>query len=89
MSQAVPKIVTRALGKNGPQIPRLGLGLMGLSGHYGLPAPDEERLAFLDKAYEMGERYWDTGKPVANEFGNTDKTLANKSSYKSRHVWRL
>ncbi|UKZ84339.1 uncharacterized protein TrAFT101_000251 [Trichoderma asperellum] len=60
MSQTVPKIVTRALGKNGPQVSRLGLGLMGLSGHYGLPAPDEERFAFLDKAYDMGERFWDT-----------------------------
>ncbi|KAM0476096.1 hypothetical protein ACHAPX_006513 [Trichoderma viride] len=57
---SVPKIVTRAFGKNGPQVPRLGLGLMGLSGHYGLPAPDEERFAFLDKAYDMGERFWDT-----------------------------
>ncbi|QYS92878.1 Aldo_ket_red domain-containing protein [Trichoderma simmonsii] len=71
MSQAVPKIVTRALGKNGPQIPRIGLGLMGLSGHYGLPAPDEERLAFLDKAYEMGERYWDT----ADMYGDGEDLL--------------
>jgi aryl-alcohol dehydrogenase-like predicted oxidoreductase len=51
----------RKLGKNGPEVPRLGLGLMGLSGVYGLPAPDKERLAFLDEAYKMGERFWDTG----------------------------
>ncbi|UKZ47955.1 hypothetical protein TrVGV298_002191 [Trichoderma virens] len=71
MSQTLPKIVTRALGKNGPQVPRLGLGLMGLSGHYGLPAPDEERLAFLDKAYEMGERFWDT----ADMYGDCEDLL--------------
>ncbi|KAL7928566.1 aldo-keto reductase [Trichoderma chlorosporum] len=71
MAQNIPKIVTRALGKNGPQIPRLGLGLMGLSGHYGLPAPDEERLAFLDKAYELGETYWDT----ADMYGDCEDLL--------------
>ncbi|EGR49903.1 aldo-keto reductase [Trichoderma reesei QM6a] len=71
MSQTLPKIVTRALGKNGPQVPRLGLGLMGLSGHYGLPAPDEERLAFLDKAYEMGETFWDT----ADMYGDCEDLL--------------
>jgi hypothetical protein len=34
---------------------------MGLSGTYGLPKPDPERFAFLDKAYELGETFWDTG----------------------------
>jgi aryl-alcohol dehydrogenase-like predicted oxidoreductase len=53
---------TRPLSKNGPLVPRLGLGLMGASGTYGMPAGDEERLSFLDKAYERGERFWDTGK---------------------------
>ncbi|KAH6608317.1 aryl-alcohol dehydrogenase [Trichoderma cornu-damae] len=71
MSQALPEIVTRALGKNGPQVPRLGLGLMGLSAYYGLPLPDEERLAFLDKAYEMGERFWDT----ADLYGDSEDLL--------------
>ncbi|KAH8651431.1 NADP-dependent oxidoreductase domain-containing protein [Xylariales sp. PMI_506] len=53
-------LVTRPLGKNGPQVPRLGLGLMGTSGHYGLPMQNDERLALLDEAYKVGERFWDT-----------------------------
>ncbi|AEO71744.1 uncharacterized protein THITE_2083474 [Thermothielavioides terrestris NRRL 8126] len=56
------KLPMRQLGKNGPLVPRIGLGLMGLSSAHGVPKPDEERLAFLDKAYEMGETFWDTGK---------------------------
>lgn len=51
---------TAPLGKNGPQITRLGFGLMGLSAFYGDPKPDSERLALLDQAYAMGERNWDS-----------------------------
>ncbi|PVI01307.1 aldo-keto reductase, putative [Periconia macrospinosa] len=51
---------TAPLGKNGPQVNRLGFGLMGLSVFYGPPKPDPERLALLDAAYEKGERFWDT-----------------------------
>jgi len=39
---------------------RLGFGAMGLSAFYGKPKPDDERLAVLDRAYELGERFWDT-----------------------------
>ena len=52
----------RRLGTNGPEIPRLGLGLMVTSGIYGTPAPDADRFAFLDAAFKMGETFWDTGK---------------------------
>jgi hypothetical protein len=52
---------TRPLGKNGPQVPRLGFGTMGLSVFYGPAKPDAERLALLDKAYELGETFWDSG----------------------------
>ncbi|KAF6813112.1 putative aldo/keto reductase [Colletotrichum sojae] len=51
---------TRKLGKNGPEITALGLGLMGLSVAYGKPGPEEERLAFLDRAWEIGATNWDT-----------------------------
>jgi len=51
---------TRPLGKKGPQVTALGFGAMGLSGFYGQTESDEERFKVLDKAYEMGERFWDS-----------------------------
>ncbi|MCJ1364516.1 hypothetical protein MMC16_003627 [Acarospora aff. strigata] len=55
-----PKLPTRQLGKNGPQVTALGFGLMGLSAFYGKPTPDAERFAVLDRAYELGELNWDS-----------------------------
>ncbi|KAL8737495.1 MAG: hypothetical protein Q9181_001625 [Wetmoreana brouardii] len=54
------KLPTRQLGKNGPQVAALGFGAMGLSAFYGAPAPDEERFKLLDRAYELGETFWDS-----------------------------
>jgi aryl-alcohol dehydrogenase-like predicted oxidoreductase len=56
------KVPTRAFGKLGPELPRLGFGLMNTSGTYNLPPPDSERLALLDHAYSKGQTFWDTGK---------------------------
>jgi aryl-alcohol dehydrogenase-like predicted oxidoreductase len=53
---------TRPLGRSGPLVPRLGLGLMGASGTYGAASSDADRFALLDEAYKRGERFWDTGK---------------------------
>lgn len=50
------------LGKNGPSVPPLGFGLMGLCGVYGTPPSDEERFQLLDRAVELGETFWDTSK---------------------------
>ncbi|KAF2165741.1 hypothetical protein M409DRAFT_67094 [Zasmidium cellare ATCC 36951] len=64
---------TRQLGKNGPSVPAIGLGLMGLSMHYG-PAPkDEERFKFLDRAIELGATFWDT----ADMYGDSETVLGN------------
>ncbi|KAJ4294496.1 hypothetical protein N0V90_008187 [Kalmusia sp. IMI 367209] len=44
---------------------------MGLSVFYGKPKPDSERLALLDAAYELGERFWDT----ADMYGDNEDLL--------------
>ncbi|KAI4869273.1 Aldo/keto reductase [Hypoxylon rubiginosum] len=53
-------IPTRPLGKNGPLVPRIGYGAMGISLGYGQPLPDEQRLDILDHAHKIGETFWDT-----------------------------
>ncbi|KAK7186801.1 hypothetical protein DPSP01_001151 [Paraphaeosphaeria sporulosa] len=65
------KLPTRRLGRDGPEIPVLGLGLMGLSSFYGTPPPDEERLKFLDRAYELGCTHWDS----AALYGDSEELL--------------
>ena len=53
----------RKLGKDGPSIPALGFGLMGLSHDtYGSIPSDEESFAILDRAYELGARSWDSSE---------------------------
>jgi len=54
------QLPTRKLGAHGPQVPALGFGLMGLSAFYGAPEPDSTRLSVLDRAYELGETFWDS-----------------------------
>ncbi|KAK7752733.1 hypothetical protein SLS62_005285 [Diatrype stigma] len=56
----MPPVAKRPLGKNGPLVPRIGYGTMGLSISYGKAAPDEERLAVLDHAHKIGATFWDT-----------------------------
>ncbi|KAJ9603276.1 hypothetical protein H2200_012054 [Cladophialophora chaetospira] len=51
---------TRQLGRNGPQVTAVGLGLMSIGGAYGQKDTEAEKLAVLDRAHAIGERFWDT-----------------------------
>ncbi len=51
------------LGKNGPLVPAMGFGTMGLAyATYGTPPTEEEQFAILDRAYEQGNRFWDSAE---------------------------
>ena len=51
---------TVALGRGGPQVSRVGLGLMGMSGIYG-PADEAESIATIRAALDAGITLLDTG----------------------------
>lgn len=65
------KPVTRKLGKDGPEIPAIGLGLMGLSVVYGKVGSVEERLSILDRAWEIGATHWDS----SDMYGDSEELL--------------
>ena len=50
----------RTLGRGGPQVNAVGLGLMSIGGVYGKAGPLDETVAFLDHAHSTGQRFWDT-----------------------------
>ena len=58
----------RAISENGPKLPALGFGTMGLTYQlYGTVASDEECFAILDRAFELGATFWDTAEYVENK----------------------
>jgi aryl-alcohol dehydrogenase-like predicted oxidoreductase len=60
---------TRKLGRQGLEVPAIGLGCMGMSQSYGVP-DDRESIATLHRAIELGVTFLDTAEaygPFANE----------------------
>ena len=58
-----PSIPLRKLGADGPDVPALGYGMMGLSQPvYGSVSSEEDKFAMLDRAYELGARHWDSSE---------------------------
>ncbi|KAJ5788433.1 Aldo/keto reductase [Penicillium paradoxum] len=94
---------TRSLGRNGPQVPAVGLGLMSLGSIYGHAGSLEDKVAFLEHAHSIGARFWDTadlyfdsedavGEWVKRSGNRNDIFLASKFGIQydaARHVQTL
>ena len=66
---------TRELGRSGLKVTAMGLGCMGMSAFYGI-RDDDESLATLDRALELGMNFLDT----SDTYGpHTNELLIGKS----------
>lgn len=59
-------IPLRSLGKNGPQVPAVGLGLMSIGDVYGSAGTLEDKIAILEHAHATGNWFWDTADLYAD-----------------------
>ena len=68
----VPRV---KLGSQGLEVSQQGLGCMGMSGAYGLPAPEQEMIDLIHHAVERGVTFLDT----ADMYGpHTNEVLVGK-----------
>lgn len=61
----------RTLGRDGPQVPAVGLGFGSLGGFYGPAGTLDEKVALLDHAHATGLRFWD----MADIYGDSEDVV--------------
>jgi aryl-alcohol dehydrogenase-like predicted oxidoreductase len=66
----------RKLGKSGLEVSAIGLGCMGMSFSYGAPKDENEMIALMHKAVDLGVTFFDTAE-VYGPF--TNETLVGKA----------
>ena len=76
-------MTTVQLGRGGPQVSRLGLGLMGMSGVYG-PADEAESTATIRAGLDAGVTLLDTGDFYG--MGHNELLLGNALQIGRAHV---
>ena len=74
----------RALGKNGPLVPALGLGCMGMSDFYG-PRDEAQSLATLNHALDRGVNHLDTADMYG--YGDNEVLLGKLLKTRRRDVF--
>ncbi|KAK0611228.1 NADP-dependent oxidoreductase domain-containing protein [Immersiella caudata] len=58
---------SRPLGRNGPPVTAIGFGAMSIGHAYGQNTlTGEDKLKVLDRAWEIGQRFWDTADVYAD-----------------------
>lgn len=61
---------TRTLGRLGPEVSAIGLGCMGMSAFYGPPSTEQDGIALIHRALDLGLTFFDTAEmygPHTNE----------------------
>lgn len=67
----MPPLPLRTLGRDGPQVPAMGLGFGSIGGFYGPSGTLDEKIALLDHAHATGLRFWD----IADVYGDSEDVV--------------
>ncbi|KAJ5622115.1 NADP-dependent oxidoreductase domain-containing protein [Penicillium herquei] len=59
-------IPTRTLGRGGPQVPAIGVGLMSIGDAYGSAGSLDDKVAIVEHAHATGQWFWDTADLYAD-----------------------